>query len=145
MTKRSTARLLIALSAASMLPSASAADLSGYRWKHRVLIVTTTLEQNGNVAASLRQDRPGIIDRDLVVIDLSVHGKRLPHAIRPPAEDLESLRTRYGLGGEPRNAFLLIGKDGGIKARQSGELHLDRLFALIDTMPMRKEEMRSRK
>ena len=40
--------------------------------------------------------------------------------------------------------FVLIGKDGGEKFRSSKTVDLQRLFSLIDGMPMRKDEMRQR-
>lgn len=144
MTRRTPALYLLALSASFLLPDSVSADLSVYRWKNRILLVNTARDQHGKVVAALRQHRSGLLDRDLVVIDLSFHDKRIPQSIRPAAADLDSLRSRYGLTGESGCVFLLLGKDGGLKARQSGELNLSRLFALIDTMPMRREEMRSR-
>jgi hypothetical protein len=38
----------------------------------------------------------------------------------------------------------LVGKDGGVKLRREGPLALDELFAVIDAMPMRREERRQR-
>lgn len=38
---------------------------------------------------------------------------------------------------------MIIGRDGGVKARYES-LDLDAVFAVIDTMPMRIQEMRSR-
>ena len=40
---------------------------------------------------------------------------------------------------------ILLGKDGGVKLRQSRLLPSTQLYALIDAMPMRKQEMRERK
>jgi hypothetical protein len=39
---------------------------------------------------------------------------------------------------------VLIGKDGSVKARYNAAPSLDELFALIDGMPMRRAELRSR-
>jgi hypothetical protein len=39
---------------------------------------------------------------------------------------------------------LLIGKDGGVKLRAEEPLPAAEFFALIDTMPMRRREMRER-
>jgi Domain of unknown function (DUF4174) len=41
--------------------------------------------------------------------------------------------------------FLLIGKDGGEKFRSSKPVLLKQLFAIIDGMPMRKDEIRKKK
>lgn len=71
-------------------------------------------------------------DRDLVVIDFDT--------VHRPANLLQS---RYKVA---RNAFtvLLIGKDGGIKLRSVEPVRPERLFAIIDAMPMRQEEMHRR-
>jgi hypothetical protein len=53
------------------------------------------------------------------------------------------LRAEY-VGSDAQSIFILIGKDGGEKARQTGELNLQAFFDLIDTMPMRQQEMRDR-
>ncbi len=41
-------------------------------------------------------------------------------------------------------AVLLIGKDGGVKLRSAEPVRPERLFATIDAMPMRQDEMRRR-
>jgi len=125
----------------SSLSTASAADLSTYRWKHRLIVISTLPEQAATVAASLKQERAGILDRDLVIIDLSLHRKRIAHTVRPAEESIEPLRKRFSLSAQTAQ-FVLIGKDGGVKARQAGTLDLQRYFTLIDAMPMRQEEMR---
>jgi hypothetical protein len=49
---------------------------------------------------------------------------------------------RLGLHGRGAQ-LVLIGKDGGIKARHSEDVFdLERIFTLIDSMPMRRAEMR---
>ena len=51
---------------------------------------------------------------------------------------------RFGFQGREIQ-LLLIGKDGGMKTRQSGaNLDLERVFELIDSMPMRQAEMQRR-
>jgi hypothetical protein len=39
---------------------------------------------------------------------------------------------------------VLVGKDGGVKLRSAEPIAADDFFALIDTMPMRRREMRER-
>jgi hypothetical protein len=145
MMKRTAAGLLWVIAGSILSSNGAAADLSAYRWKNRILVVNSTPDGVKPISHALHQERSGIIDRDLIVINLSPHHKQLQGAVRPPSEHLKSLRSRYGVSSEPRNEFVLIGKDGGIKARQTGELKLDRLFALIDTMPMRQDEIRAKR
>jgi hypothetical protein len=42
-------------------------------------------------------------------------------------------------------AVILMGKDGGIKLRRQSQTKLTDIFALIDAMPMRREEMRQKR
>lgn len=36
---------------------------------------------------------------------------------------------------------VLVGKDGGVKLREAAPVEADRVFALVDSMPMRQREM----
>ncbi len=42
-------------------------------------------------------------------------------------------------------SVVLIGKDGGEKLRRTTPLSPEELFAIVDAMPMRRDEMRERK
>jgi hypothetical protein len=68
-------------------------------------------------------------ERDVVVQSLS------PEAAR---------RDRPNLAVGPTTAFevLLVGKDGGVKLRRLHPVDPAEIAALIDTMPMRQQEMR---
>ena len=54
------------------------------------------------------------------------------------------------LAPERRAAFwsgeriLLVGKDGGVKLRSEEPVSIQRIFDLIDSMPMRRREMREK-
>jgi len=48
--------------------------------------------------------------------------------------------TLTGMGFQ----VLLIGKDGGVKLRSSEPVSMKDLFGLIDSMPMRQQEMESK-
>jgi hypothetical protein len=81
------------------------------------------------------------IDRDMLFLDLGQNGVvkgPLYGELTPAQRTL--LREQYDLS--TTNAiFILVGKDGGEKARQRGRLDLQAFFDLIDTMPMRLREM----
>jgi bifunctional DNA-binding transcriptional regulator/antitoxin component of YhaV-PrlF toxin-antitoxin module len=55
----------------------------------------------------------------------------------------QSLRKKFNI---PRGEFaiILVGKDGGIKLNRAEHSQLNDIFALIDAMPMRQEEMRQK-
>ena len=80
--------------------------------------------------ASLAHDAAALRDRDVVVQDIT------PAAAR---------RERPELGVRPSVVFevLLVGKDGGVKLRREAPVAASEITALIDTMPMRQEEMRA--
>lgn len=58
-------------------------------------------------------------------------------------EEQRRLRERYGIA-EGQFAVILIGKDGGEKLRRLEHVPIETIFALIDTMPMRRREMQDR-
>ncbi|MEL6747685.1 MAG: DUF4174 domain-containing protein, partial [Pseudomonadota bacterium] len=51
------------------------------------------------------------------------------------------LRQTFGVDSDEMLA-LLVGKDGGVKRRAHLPVRLETLFEVIDSMPMRREEMR---
>lgn len=53
---------------------------------------------------------------------------------------IKSIRSTYAKETQQTIQVILIGKDGEVKKRNN-KLELDALYSLIDTMPMRKQEM----
>jgi len=85
--------------------------------------------------------------RDLLIVpvgDLPRPGDILRPAVALDALERQDVRRRLGLQGRGAQ-LVLIGKDGGVKARHSeGVFELARVFDLIDGMPMRRVEMQPR-
>lgn len=95
-----------------------APDLSPYQWKNRVLVIAAphhTDTQYREQAASLISVYRGLLERDLIVL------------------------TRFGGAAF---TITLVGKDGGVKLKRDKVLSSAELFSVIDTMPMRRDEMR---
>jgi hypothetical protein len=117
--------------------------LDGYRWQNRLLLV---FAPDADSALYRRQQEMllvaecGLNERDVVVISVLkdvVSTKERPAA--PVSAD--DLRDAYDV--LPHDfRVVLIGKDGGVKLRQDEPILAADLFALIDSMPMRKQEMR---
>lgn len=82
----------------------------------------------------------GIEDRDLIFLRL---GDNTDIKFHEPLTQSEQNRIREELDfpESDKTLFLLIGKDGGIKDRQFESLRIKPWFDLIDTMPMRRQEM----
>mgnify|MGYP000181591071 CR=1 FL=1 len=55
--------------------------------------------------------------------------------------DVEALRRRFGIE-KNRFTVVLVGKDGGVKLVAHRDADLQSIFNLIDSMPMRQQEMR---
>lgn len=133
------------------VPAASSNPLSSYIWKKRLIVCYFPQNAESKAALkdlenSIQEFKAEILDRDLLLFHVGELPKRgkASYAVSLPSEAQADLRERYGLTGDTAQ-LLLIGKDGGVKQRQTApNFSLQRMYALIDTMPMRQEEMRSR-
>lgn len=143
-----TLALAALLTGLSLAPLA-AGPLSAYQWKNRLLV----LDFPGTEAAALagwekqlRQSAAGLKERDLLVLHLGELGhKGKSYATPLSPESRVVLRRQFGLGEKSTSAsVILVGKDGGTKSVQRRNFKLASFFALIDAMPMRREEMRGR-
>lgn len=113
--------------------------LSDYQWKNRVILVQT---ESGNTDAldMLQQAQPELDARDVAWFirsgsDLVSNQNAVPSSLEKDITDLLE-------GSRQDERVLLIGKDGGIKSRESS-LNLEAIFNRIDAMPMRVREMRT--
>ena len=95
-------------------------DLAAHQWKHRVLIIDTPSMQS---APYLQQ----ISAFDAAAVGLKERDLQVMTQTSAPA-----FRVR------------LVGKDGGVKLDVGTPMTTDALFALIDAMPMRQDEMSNR-
>lgn len=111
----------------------SAFDLEEARWNLRPVLV---FSPSGEYPDFLRQE-------ELLAIDADGLAERDVRVVRVLGDSDAALRARYRA---PMEAFtvILIGKDGGEKLRSGEPVTTGELFALIDTMPMRQQEMRRR-
>lgn len=126
---------LAALVLAALSGPASAQDpLAAYRGRARLLIAVAARADDPRLAEQRRvfagMDE-GARERDLVLLAFAGRGG-----------NAETVRRRFGL--DEGFSALLVGKDGGEKLRSSRPIGPGDLFPLIDTMPMRQEEMRRR-
>ena len=77
----------------------------------------------------LESDKAGCLERDIRI------------EIYIISQTDKSILKKYNIT-QPHFTFLLIGKDGGIRLRSTKVIPKEQLFALIDVMPMRQDEMR---
>ena len=95
-------------------------DLAAQQWKQRVLIIDTPSLQSApylQQISAFDAAAAGLKERDLQVITQT---------------SAPAFRVR------------LVGKDGGVKLDRDTPMTTDALFALIDAMPMRQEDLSNR-
>lgn len=125
------AAAILAVTAA--LPASAGDRLSSLAWKARPVVVL------GDGAGDPRfKEQIARLDKAHGVLkgyDIKV----LPVTDRDPG-----LRQKLGV---PDHGFAvaLVGKDGGVKATWTEPVQPKTIFALIDTMPMRQDEVRGRR
>jgi hypothetical protein len=140
--------LFIAMAMGILLPILPAwgTDLTVYRWKNRLLLVFSPSASNPGFAGLDRNlaKRPlDIKDRDLVVFRIFEKGASRLDDQPLSTEDALKLRNRFKV--KPGQfTVLLIGKDGGVKLTRKNRADLQEVFDLIDSMPMRQQEMRKK-
>ncbi|KPK57191.1 MAG: hypothetical protein AMJ59_20185 [Gammaproteobacteria bacterium SG8_31] len=101
-------------------------------WLRRILSATRKLA---------REHSRGFEDRHLITVVALTEGEA-PEGQPLGRIQTDSLREQYGIGPSDFAVFL-IGKDGGVKLRLERPPRAAELFELIDSMPMRQQEMRA--
>ncbi len=126
-------------------PGRADADLSAYHWKKRLLLVFSPAGDDPELRLQeleLSAHRTGVVERDLVVFRVVADEPVTHDGKRDGWVANEAMRKTFDA---PTGAFaaVLIGKDGRIKLRRSQAVTMTELFGLIDSMPMRRDEMRA--
>jgi hypothetical protein len=89
----------------------------------------------------IEADADAFEDRRMVLVE--VYGDAGRIGDRPlTAEQSVALRERF-MPPEGEATIILLGLDGGEKTRAGADAPISDLFALIDSMPMRREELRN--
>ena len=89
----------------------------------------------------IEQSATALTERHVVVIQLFSQATSLADGRLLTAAEAEGLRKELAVDRHDE-ALILIGKDGDIKRRAPLQIDLSEIFAQIDAMPMRREEMR---
>lgn len=141
------ALLTVVVVAMSVLIEDTLADpLAELRWKNRVLLVFSAgadNEESREMRESIREHDSDFAHRDMVVGWVYADASGKLAGIDLSAEYSASLRDAAGIADDDFQV-LLVGKDGGVKSRYASPPLLEDVFALIDSMPMRRAEMRRR-
>jgi len=137
--------VVVALSAGgSQNERETTVDLNQYRWKNRLLLLFTPTRDHpwfDSLHGSLMTRKVDVADRDLVVFEVLESGLSTVDTEPLDPGTAEMLREKFGVA-EGSFSVILVGKDGGVKLDHQDHISLEEIFALIDAMPMRQEEMR---
>ena len=118
-----------------------AQDLSDYKWKNRIVILYENDINTADVKSALEiinNNGSKFTERDILVF---VYKDNLLYSVNRKPTDIK----KSAILPETYDGYILIGKDGGIKSKTKYPFNLEKLLDLIDSMPMRKSEMRYNK
>ncbi|MGD8347336.1 MAG: DUF4174 domain-containing protein [Lysobacterales bacterium] len=135
--------MLMAVTSEAYGAKEPAYNLADLRWNYRVILVFAPEPLAGAAVGNLEQYRAEIDDRDIAWFVLTEDSLRSNFPKRLDDGLHAQLTARYFSPEPKETAVVLIGKDGAVKSRTS-DLDLEATFGLIDQMPMRLEEMRSK-
>ncbi|GGF26756.1 DUF4174 domain-containing protein [Hymenobacter cavernae] len=132
--------LLVPLLAAAQVPQRQSVVelLRANKWQKRLVLLCAPTADNGEFKQQkslLSQDAKAMQERDIQVLELVAN--QLSEA------DKQYLQQQLKVVPD-QFTVLLLGKDGGVKLRQTEPLTTQQLFGTIDTMPMRQQEMRKK-
>jgi F0F1-type ATP synthase gamma subunit len=113
-------------------------DLDELRWKNRIILIFSN--DFDTYKKQLEASSDEIADRDIIWFIVSDSGM-VTNYKGSFAEDLSAKINKEHSNSDTK--VILIGKDGGIKARASN-LYLSDLFQQIDAMPMRIYEIKQK-
>ena len=136
------AGLLVAMAASA---SAMGNPLEEYRWKNRiVLIFGSDAKAVGDQVQAFKVQAAEADDRDLIFVTVDKDGATIAHDGSAGKLDASNLRDAFSVDVSTPFTLILIGKDGGEKLRKTKPVPPGDIFGLIDTMPMRAQEMSNR-
>ena len=118
--------------------------LSQFLWEKRIIVVVSDSNTNELMKKQIElfdQFPEEFEDRDMVLIEVYNDHSQIQSKRSTSAEHL-SLINKFST--RSRFSLYLIGKDGGPKLKSKEVVNPLEIFQLIDSMPMRQREMRSR-
>ncbi|MCA6078478.1 DUF4174 domain-containing protein [Fulvivirga sedimenti] len=108
-------------------------------WSKRVIILLADSPDNKNFKTQMKifgMEKKEMEERDLIVLT--------NHSAEIPVSDRMQLFQKYA-SVNTDFTILLLGKDGGVKLKKNEPVSASELFSLIDSMPMRRSEMKDQK
>jgi len=118
-----------------------------HRGKDRLLLIFSPELRDARLTEQtldIQRNRAGLLERDMVVYRVVMNGESNCDGSVIDDRTAREIRSQFGV---PDQAFqvILVGKDGTVKLRRLTPTPLRQVFSLVDSMPMRRREMRERK
>ena len=122
--------------------------LDTYCWENRLILIVAENPEDGKMAEQLKlfqNEQEALTDRKLLIFKIHAGGCTVYNSSMKPIQNTENkdLFEEVGSSSTPFQ-ILLIGLDGGIKMKRNRITDPSVFFAEIDTMPMRRNEMRGK-
>lgn len=140
-------KIVVLLISCILVVSMSAQDLKKQQWEHRIIIVKSSIvnaEKQQEQWKELEVSSEEMIERRFVLYIVTGDDFSFINYKNPARNDSGKVSGKLAEIFNPKEDFevLLIGLDGGIKLRQTDILTKEKLFNLVDAMPMRSNELR---
>ena len=121
-------------------------DLKSFEWKNRILVIGGNDPKYQNQFDNLEVNKNEYTDRDMVVILINKDESKISYDGLNVFNNLDydstlSIRKRFNF--DDFN-LILIGKDCGIKYNTNEPIKINKIFEIIDKMPMRMKEIKER-
>lgn len=122
----------------------SAQDLKNHQWKNRVLLIYADDKNSEKLQQQLEilsKEKEGLSERKLLIQSYTEKEYKTEFSGKWITSGLV-----YKIYPNSKNDFYvyLIGLDGSIKHEQAEILSTEKLFTIIDGMPMRKRELKQK-
>ncbi len=132
------------------MTSINAQDLNDYQWKNRLVVILNASENNSKVEQQLNEFKElsyELTERRLIILTISpARWQRYnEHMELANGEQNTDLFKNYAREEAIDFEVLLIGLDGTIKSRYDRVVSARDIFGNIDSMQMRRAELRKDK
>lgn len=124
-----------------------AQNLADHRWQNRLLLIKADLNTPNLYQQQLKilkGDEAGLKERKLLIYHIKNQQYRKGLNSELPYQNITDNYLKRVSNSKFDFEIILIGLDGGVKLRQDNVLKIDKLFGIIDAMPMRRWELERR-
>ncbi len=138
-------KLILSISSIVMFNTLHAQLLQKHEWQDRIMLTFAETPRDTSFEQQLKllTAKAGkVTERDLVHYRVFLQSGQAPDGTALTPAERKTLYHKYGPEQVKGFKFVLIGKDGTVKVTAQEVVSMERLFGIIDQMPMRRAEMR---